>query len=150
MSVACCWGGARGGMMAFFFLCRSRQFRTDEEPFPDGRAKVGNRIGLGCTLKITLLAVLIAGWYSQTFWTLLNLMTQHSPLRYIMDRWSLSPLFMGEMLHDITATRRYSRCSLSCPPIERYRRKTRPDEPLHSSNQPDHQEPEDQLSEISH
>lgn len=145
--------------MAFFFLCHSRQFRTDEEPFPDGRAKVGNRIGLGCMLKITLLAVLIAVWCSQTFWTLLNLVTQHSPLRYIMDRWSLSPLFMGEMLHDFTATRRYSRCSLSCPPIgqatsavalQSFWRKTRPDEPLHSSNQPDHQEPEDQLSEISH
>lgn len=39
-------------MMAFFSLCHSRQFRTDEGLFPDGRAKVRNTISFAGTLKI--------------------------------------------------------------------------------------------------
>lgn len=60
VTVACCWGslGRRAGRNDGFFLSLPtvfQKFRTDVEPFPDGRAKVGSRIGFADMLKINSL-----------------------------------------------------------------------------------------------
>lgn len=89
--------GEEWWLFSFFANCLSDNFGQMRNHFQMGEQRWEVELVLLTCWKLTLCAVLIALWYSQTFWILLNLVTQQSPLRYIMDTCSVSPPFMRQM-----------------------------------------------------